>query len=124
MSKKSLFFTARYVALEGSFRRRKPPHNGCGIPSTWFYIAAILIGTVLFNVPMMLERETVETATGLEVIPTALRFNDVYIKLYRLTMEFLVFKATPFFSFFILALGRKDRIKYYLSKVSKGKSIF
>ncbi len=44
-----------------------------------------------------------------EVVHTELRTNALYVKLYRLTMEFLVFKATPWFAFLILFLSLKDR---------------
>ena len=45
-----------------------------------------------------------------EVLTSSLRHNDVYNKMYRLMAEFLIFKATPWMSFFILFLTMKHRI--------------
>lgn len=50
-----------------------------------------------------------ESEPELTVVHTDLRTNELYVKLYRLTLEFLVFKATPWFAFFILFLSLKDR---------------
>ena len=72
-------------------------------------------------------------------MPTALRFNEVYVKMYKLMAEFLVsfirplsdiflsklmcymliyyvfqiFKVTPWFAFLILFLSLKDRLSFY-----------
>ncbi len=109
----------RYIALDGPFRDRDPgdfKSAGCLPRTTWFYILGILVGTVAFNLPVAWERTAVEQLANsydrfgeLAVYHTSLRTNQLYVKLYRLTLEFLVFKATPWFAFFILFLSLKDR---------------
>ncbi len=110
----------RYIALDGPFRRRKPTDHaraGCTPRVTWIYIVGIFAVTVAFNLPMAWERcaevEEGDAALAVAVVRhTTLRINPLYVKLYRLTLEFLVFKATPWFAFFILFLSLKER--YYL----------
>lgn len=109
----------RYNALEGEFRRTASPHIGCLPRTTKIYVLSIFVATVTFNFPLIWERMVLpnEETGMLEVLPTALRCHDVYIKLYRLTLEFLVFKATPIFAFFILFLSLLDRVKLYGKRV-------
>lgn len=106
----------RYIGLDRDFRARKPPNNACSSRNTWFYISVIFAFTVAFNLPVIWERKVVDVDGVLEVHPTLLSENAIYIKLYRLTLEFLVFKATPWFAFFILFLSLKDRLKYYFDR--------
>ncbi|TRY75819.1 hypothetical protein TCAL_00634 [Tigriopus californicus] len=111
----------RFIALDRNFRRTKTPHYGCLTRRTLFYCVVILLCTILFNVPLIFEREVILNANGtLEVIATSLRFNDIYIKMYRLMAEFLIFKVTTWISFMILFLSLRDRINFYFkSKVRK-----
>ena len=71
--------------------------------------------TVAFNLPAIFEHEvyitfssisiasreerlftqTVDVGDHLEVAPTALRFNEVYVKMYKLMAEFLVRSRAP-----------------------------
>ena len=115
----------RYLALDRHFARTKSPHMGFSTRRTFFYIAVILAFTVAFNMPAIFEHEvwehqpvlyylqdyhteihedfsrnvflaqTVDAGDHLEVTPTALRFNEVYVKMYKLMAEFLVSSTRP-----------------------------
>ena len=68
--------------------------------------------TVLFNVPAFFELRTNINPEGqLEVFETSLRTHKVYTQMYRLMAEFLIFKASPWFAFFILWLSLSRRIR-------------
>jgi hypothetical protein len=103
----------RYLALDRYFAKTKSPHMGFSIWKTAIYIVGILAFTIAFNFPAMFERETVIVDEHLEVVPTALRFNEVYIRMYRLMAEFLIFKVTPWMAFLILFLSLRDRLAFY-----------
>ncbi len=95
----------RYIALDRHFARTKSPHSGFSNRRAFAYIVAVLVFTVAFNLPAIFERTTVEGDDGiLEVVSTPLRFNEVYVKMYKLMAEFLIFKATPWMAFLILFL--------------------
>ncbi len=110
----------RYTALEGEFRKKKSPQSGCAPRTAWTYVLGILTVTVAFNLPIIWERKVVlnNSTKLLEVLPSSLRHDAIYVKLYRLTLEFLVFKATPWVAFLILFLSLKDRLRYYCGKKS------
>ena len=50
----------RYIALDRHFLRTKAPHHGFSPALTLRYTSVISLGTILFNVPLMFERTTVE----------------------------------------------------------------
>ncbi len=104
----------RYLATDRGFRADKKSrhHLGCSTFSTKMYIGKILIMTVLFNVPAFFELRTNINPEGqLEVFETSLRTHKVYTQMYRLMAEFLIFKASPWFAFFILWLSLSRRIR-------------
>lgn len=107
----------RFIALDRNFRGTKTPHYGCLPRRTFFYCFVILLGTILFNIPLIFEREVIMNTNGtLEVVATSIRFNEVYIKMYRLMAEFVIFKVTTWISFMILFLSLRDRIKFYFKR--------
>ena len=55
----------------------------------------------------------------MEVYATSLRSHEVYTKMYRLMAEFLIFKVTPWFAFFILWLSLSRRIRWEKDKIKK-----
>eukprot|EP00093_Oithona_nana_P000441 00441.XXX_1807_87_1 [CDS] Oithona nana genome sequencing. len=109
----------RYLATDRNFREDKKikHHLGCSTNSTKFYIGKILLLTILFNVPAFFELVTLpNNENQLEVYATSLRSHEVYTQMYRLMAEFLIFKVTPWFAFYILWLSLSRRIRYYTTK--------
>ena len=51
------------------------------------------------------------------------RFHDIYVKMYRLMAEFLIFKVTPWLAFLILFLSLKDRISNYVGTKAGRRSL-
>jgi hypothetical protein len=115
----------RYLAIDRYYQDNKSSHQGCLPTKTRYYIFCIQLLTVAFNIPGFWELRTIELSENgidsemstsyngtFEVVPTCLRLHKVYESMYRLMAELLIFKITPWMTFFILFLTIKGRIRY------------
>ena len=119
----------RLLAVDRDFKAVKDDHEGCTPRRTKFYIFAIQVMTVLFNIPGFWELQNVafedsgfeggDTAVMVRgganatvVTATPLRYHKVYKDMYKLTAELLIFKVTPWVAFLVIFLTLKAKIRY------------
>ncbi|CAB4063059.1 unnamed protein product [Lepeophtheirus salmonis] len=106
----------RILAIDGRFTDTKTWSSGITTVVIRKYILAVVLFTIGFNIPLFFETGVNGDAYPLEVFETDFKCHPVYFKLYRLTLELLIFKVTTWFGLTVMFWTITGKISYYTSK--------